>query len=73
MPGEDGCYYSTAQLIEAAFGSMYQEKLAIQRQVTERYTLENRVTRSELRSELLSRAELSKGLNPSLNDRQPIV
>jgi len=57
MPGDDGCC-STSQLIEAAFGSMFQEKLATQRQVTERSTLENRVTRSEL----LSRSELSKGL-----------
>jgi hypothetical protein len=57
VPGADGCY-STAQLIEAAFGNMYQEKLATQRQVTERYSLENRVTRGEV----LSRSELSKGL-----------
>jgi hypothetical protein len=57
IPGEDGCY-STAQLIEAAFGSMHQEKLATQKEIRKRYTLENAITTAGV----LNRAELAKAL-----------
>jgi hypothetical protein len=42
-PGEDGCY-STKQICEALFGDMHKEKIATQRQITERITLENQIT-----------------------------
>jgi hypothetical protein len=54
-PGNDGCY-TTQQICEALFGDMHKEKIATQRQITERITLENEITRGEV----LNRAELSR-------------
>jgi len=54
-PGKDGCY-STAQICEALFGDMHKEKVKTQRQITDRITLENQITRAEV----LNRAELMK-------------
>jgi hypothetical protein len=53
--GADGCY-STAQLCEALFGVMHQEKLATQRQITRKLELENAITTGNV----LDRQELSK-------------
>jgi hypothetical protein len=56
IPGEDGCY-STAQIAESLYGSMHQEKLATQKEIRKRYTLENAITEAGV----LNRAELAKG------------
>jgi hypothetical protein len=57
-PDKDGLY-STEQLVEALFGSMHVEKLKTQRQITERYALENAITRAAV----LNRAELTKAFS----------
>jgi hypothetical protein len=54
-PDRDGLY-TTEQLVEALFGSMHVEKLKTQREITQRYALENAITRAEV----LNRAELTK-------------
>ena len=48
--------YSTQQICEALFGDMHKEKIRTQREITERYMLENQITRAEA----LNRAELEK-------------
>ena len=57
VPGADGCY-STAQLCEALFGVMHQEKIATQKELTKRYRLDNEITEGNV----LNRAELSRVL-----------
>ena len=55
-PDQDGLY-TTRQIAGAVSGgAFYEEKLRTQRQITERYTLENQITRAEV----LNRAELMK-------------
>jgi hypothetical protein len=55
-PDQDGLY-TTRQIGAAVYGgALSEEKLRTQRQITERYTLENQITRGEM----LNRAELSK-------------
>jgi hypothetical protein len=56
-PDADGLF-STRKVIDALYGSMAAEKLATQKQITERITLENQITCGQM----LSRSELSKGL-----------
>jgi hypothetical protein len=56
VPGEDGCY-STAQICEALYGVMHQEKIAPQKKLTKRYRLDNEITEGNV----LNRAELAKG------------
>jgi hypothetical protein len=56
-PDTDGLY-TTRQLCEGLFGSMHVEKLKTQKQITERITLENQITRGEV----VNRAELAKAL-----------
>jgi hypothetical protein len=56
-PDADGLF-STRQIIDALYGSMAAERLATQKQITERITLENQITRGQV----LNRSELSKGL-----------
>jgi hypothetical protein len=55
VPGEDGCY-TTAQICEALFGVMHQEKIATQKEIRKRYTLENQITTASV----LNRAELER-------------
>jgi hypothetical protein len=43
-PDKDGCY-TTAQICGALFGDLHKEKIATQRQITERITLEKQITR----------------------------
>jgi len=57
-PADSDGLYSTQQICEALFGAMHQEKLRTQRQITERITLENQITRGEV----LNGAELAKVL-----------
>src|SRR6516165_11726968 len=54
-PGEDGCF-STQQICDALYGALHLEKIRTQRATTERITLENQITRTEV----LNRAELMK-------------
>jgi hypothetical protein len=54
-PDHDGLY-STQQIIAALYGSLHIEKLRTQRQIADRITLENQITRSEV----LNRAELTR-------------
>jgi len=54
--GPDGCY-STAEICQGLFGLMHQEKIATQKEIRKRYTLENQITTASV----LNRAELSKG------------
>src|SRR6516165_1941565 len=54
-PDRDGLY-STQQVCEALFGSMHVEKLKTQYQITERYRLENAITKANV----LNRAELTR-------------
>jgi hypothetical protein len=57
-PDTDGLY-TTRQLCEGLFGSMHAERLATQKQITERITLENRITRGQV----VNRAELMRVLS----------
>jgi hypothetical protein len=41
--GADGCY-STKEIVQAVFGDLAGEKLLTQKQLTKKYTLENRIT-----------------------------
>jgi hypothetical protein len=52
---QDGLF-TTQQIIAALYGALHQEKLRTQRQIADRITLENQITRGEL----LNRAALSK-------------
>jgi hypothetical protein len=54
-PDNDGLY-STQQIAAAIYGALHIEKIKTQRQITERITLENQITRAEV----LNRAELMK-------------
>jgi len=68
VPGKDGCY-TTAQICEALFGVMHQEKLATQKEIRKRYTLENQITEaSVLNREALaaSFAELADALQQAV-------
>jgi hypothetical protein len=56
-PDENGLY-TTAQLVQALFGQLYQERLRVQRETADRIALENQITRGET----LNRADLMKGL-----------
>jgi hypothetical protein len=56
VPGDDNCY-STQQICDALFGALHLEKIRTQRQITERITLDNEITRGEV----LNRSELAKG------------
>jgi len=55
VAGQDGCY-STQQICDALYGALHLEKIRTQRATTERITLENQITRTEV----LNRAELMK-------------
>jgi hypothetical protein len=57
-PADSDGLYSTQQICEALFGAMHQKRLRTQRQITERITLENQITRREV----LNRSELMKVL-----------
>jgi hypothetical protein len=46
-PDKDGLY-STEQICGALFGIMHREKIRTQRQVADRITLENQITRGEM-------------------------
>jgi hypothetical protein len=46
-PDQDGLF-STAQIVTALYGALHQEKLRTQRQVADRITLENEITRAEV-------------------------
>jgi hypothetical protein len=52
--GADRCF-TTQQICEALYGDMHKEKLRTQRQITERYSLENAITQGQVvpRSELM--------------------
>src|SRR6516164_5520071 len=56
-PDSDGLY-TTAQICGALFGALHQEKLRTQRQIADRITLENQITRGEV----LNRAETMRVL-----------
>jgi phage terminase Nu1 subunit (DNA packaging protein) len=56
-PDSDGLY-TTAQVTAAIYGALHQEKLRTQREIADRYMLENQITRGEM----LNRASLSKAL-----------
>jgi hypothetical protein len=57
-PDPDGLF-STAQLVQALFGQLHVEKVRTQRQIADRYTLDNQITRGEM----LNRSELMRGLS----------
>jgi len=56
-PDQDGLY-TTQQIAAAIYGALHIEKIKTQRQITERITLENQITRGKM----LNRAEIAKGL-----------
>jgi hypothetical protein len=54
-PDSDGLY-TTQQIVAALYGALHQEKVRTQKELADRYMLENQITRAEV----LNRAELSK-------------
>jgi hypothetical protein len=54
-PDRDGLFL-TAQIVASLYGALHQEKVRTQKELADRYTLENQITRAEV----LNRAEVAR-------------
>ena len=54
-PDSDGLY-TTQQIVGALYGALHQEKVRTQKELADRYALENQITRAEV----LNRAEVER-------------
>ena len=68
LADENNCY-TTTQIVRALYGDLNSEKIRVQRELADRYSLENQITRGEM----LNEAALRKGFAQLADALQSVV